>query len=253
MSRVAVVGKINHFICKALIFLDLNTIDLLNWTKCSKCLRNECSVEIKIPITMRPLFASKKYQHSKSKAMNSSLLPTSAGRACMSLAKGRGRGGTIAKKVGLFLYLLHRVTNISGELCVLLLTEQAHSFSRREYFSTIHVWMLRTEHEEGLYGSNEGIFIVFMDRKHHFWQDYIKKTRDWRLWAGRLILLKCKIYANENSKTQFCIAVEKPKRMKRWDISCGAGCLYFNFHQKWSKLRTNIHLGLKCSPIEKNI
>ncbi|MFN9901548.1 MAG: hypothetical protein ACK55Z_22740, partial [bacterium] len=46
--------------------------------------------------------------------------------------------------------------------------------------------------------------------------------------------------------------MEKPKRMKRWDISCGAGMLmYFNFHQKWSKLRTYIHLGLKCSPIEK--
>ncbi len=86
----------------------------------------------------------------------------------------------------------------------------------------------------------------------YFSQDYMK-TRYCRLWTDRLILLKCKIYANENSKTQFCIAVEKPKRMKRWDISCGAGCLYFKFHQKWSKLRTNIHLGLKCSPIEKNL
>jgi hypothetical protein len=46
-----VVGKISHFIFKALIVWKmwkfrwhLKTIDLLNWTK---CLRNECSVEIK--------------------------------------------------------------------------------------------------------------------------------------------------------------------------------------------------------------
>jgi hypothetical protein len=68
-----VVGKINHFIFKALISgkkwksrWHLKTIDLLNLTT---CLGNEWSIEIKGSnySTMRPIFASKKNQRSKVK------------------------------------------------------------------------------------------------------------------------------------------------------------------------------------------
>jgi hypothetical protein len=55
----------------------------------------------------------------------------------------------------------------------------------------------------------------------------------------------------KTAKLSFASLWKKPKEMGH-QLWRGI-CLYFNFHQKWSKLRTNIRLGIKCSPIENNL